>query len=322
MWIWLPDRAEGGDPAAIVARALQSGLSHIYVRTGSSRQGFNAGPFLDAVLPAAHAAGLRVYGWDFPELVDVGADVARAGQAMTYRTPTGHRIDGFVADIETQSEGTNLSAETAVGYSNGIRGVAGPSYPLIACVPRPSDRMIATYPYAAILGAYDAVAPMVYWLNRQPDSDVAAAVTWLAQFGKPVIPVGQAYDGAAEGGRPGPPTADEINRFLQAAEASGATGVSFWSWQHASPEIWQAIAGAGQFTIPADTPLNLAQIRAVQAELASLGYGPLTSGVWDAATASALQAFQMDIGAAPTGGLDPATVARLVGPLAPPIGVR
>jgi hypothetical protein len=320
MWIWMPERTESGDAPAIVARALATGLTHVYVRTGSSRQGFQGAAFLEALLPAAHAAGLRVYGWDFPYLDDVPGDVARAMAAITYRTAGGHRIDGFVPDIETGSEGTNLNAETALWYSNSLRAAAGPDYPLIVCVPAPTPRRIATFPYAAILPVYDAVAPMVYWLNRQPDTDVAAALAFLVPFGKPVLPVGQAYDGGPEGGRPGPPTADEIARFLGAAQAGGATAVSFWSWQHASPEIWATVAAAPQFVLPANTALDSHQITAVQTQLASQGYAAPVNAQWDAATLAALDAFQIDAGLVPVPVFDEATRAHLLGPSAPRIG--
>lgn len=320
MWIWLPDQAEGGDPNRIVQRAVDAGLTHVYVRTGSSRRGFEAAAFLEALLPVAHGAGLRVYGWDFPYLEDVAGDVERAMTAITFRTTTGHRIDGFVPDIETLSEGTNLSAETAGAYSQALRAAAGDDYPLVACVPHPSPQRIATFPYAAVIPHYDAVAPMSYWLNRQPETDAAQAVTWLSQFGKPVIPVGQAYDGGPEGGRPGPPPPDEIHRFLAAAERYGATGASFWSWQHATPEIWQAIATAPELMLPAETPLDAPQVHAVQTQLRSLGYWTPSTLTWDADTVRALTIFQIDRGLLPTGRLDAATRGDLVGPLAPPVG--
>ncbi len=323
MWIWLPERADGGDPAAIVARAQAVGLTHIYVRTGSSRQGFYAAPFLDAILPAAHAAGLRVYGWDFPYLEDVQTDINRSMQAILYRTPDGHRIDGFVPDIESQAEGTSLTTEAAVAYSTGLRNWVGAAYPLIICVPRPSEHAIAVFPYGAVLPFYDAVAPMVYWLNRQPDSDVVGAIQWLAQFGKPVIPVGQAYDGGPEGGRPGPPPPEEIQRFLAAAESAGATGASFWSWQHATPDIWAAIGAAPEIALPpAGEPLGLAEVVAVQSQLGSLGYPVPVSGSWDQPTVDALRGLQADLGAVPTGELDATARAALLGPLAPPVGAR
>jgi hypothetical protein len=245
MWIYEPDKTENGDPAAIVAKAKAVGLTHLYVRTGSSWDGFNGGPFLDKLLPVAHAAGLRVYGWDFPRLISPADDVARAKQAITHRTPGRQRIDGFAADIETQSEGTAISGPAATAYGQQLRAVVGASFPLIATVPRPSPAQ--NYPYAEVVASFDAIAPMVYWLNRQPDTDVTGALHDLAPYGKPVFPVGQAYDGKSEGGRPGVPTPDELLRFMRAGLAGGAQGVSFWSWQGADQRAWDTIAQADEF---------------------------------------------------------------------------
>ena len=88
---------------------------------------------------------------------------------------------------------------------------------------------------------------MVYWLNREPGGDVAMAMKYLAHFGKPLMPVGQAYDGGPEGGRPGVPPPAEILRFMQVAKQYGAVSVSFWSWQHANAPVWDAIKNAPQF---------------------------------------------------------------------------
>lgn len=246
MWTWKPELTEEGNAARIVRKAEETGLSHIYVRTGSSWQGFHGAEFLDHVLPRAHAAGIRVYGWDFPALHDLELDLARAQQAIDYRTPGGHRIDGFVPDIETPSEGTDLSGGRAGAYSRELRKRVGPDVVLIACVPNPTPHHLKVFPYDEVLEPYDAIAPMIYWLNRQPDTDVTRALDHLRQYGKPLLPVGQAYDGAPEGGRPGPPPPDEIERFISASRDGGAQAVSFWSWQHASPAIWQTLA---------DTPL-------------------------------------------------------------------
>jgi hypothetical protein len=319
MWIWQPDQVGGGDVQAMVARASAAGLTHIYVRTGSSVDGFYAQPFLDQILPAAHAAGLRVLGWDFPYLSDVGADVGRAVAAISYITPSGHRLDGFSPDIETGSEGVSLTAENAVAYGTALRAAVGAGYPLIATVPNPTDFMAPLYPYAEVTAPFDAIAPMVYWLNREPDTDVATAIDRLAPLGKPVLPIGQAYDGAAEGGRPGSPTPDELARFLATAEQHGATGVSFWSWQHATQETWDAIASAPQFTIPAGpvSTLDAAQVRSVQVLLTSLGFPTGATGAWDASSASALMRFQAATGLPATGELDAGTRATLLGPFAP-----
>jgi len=248
MWIWQPEKTEGNDAAAIVARADDVGLTHLYVRTGSSWDGFYAGGFLDRILPAAHAAGIRVYGWDFPRLISVGDDVTRAAAAVDYRTPSGHRLDGFAADIETPSEGTELSAEAASSYSEGLRRAVGPDLPIVAVVPRPSAWMATIgFPYEQIVANFDAVAPMVYWFNREPGTDVAGALADLRRYGKPVFPVGQAFDGGPEGGRPGVPPRAELLRFFEVSEDQGAKGVSFWSWQAADQEAFDSIKEAPQF---------------------------------------------------------------------------
>src|SRR5919199_995572 len=110
-----------GHPEASMAKAKAAGLSHLYVRTGSSWDGFYAAPFLDKLLPAAHAADLKVYGWDFPRLISWTDDVTRAKAAVDHRTPGKQRIDGFAADIETRSEGTLISAQAAADYGRALR---------------------------------------------------------------------------------------------------------------------------------------------------------------------------------------------------------
>lgn len=323
MWMWKPEASEGGNPEAVVIRAKAAGLTHLYVRTGSSKMGFYSQQYLNDLLPRAHAAGIRVFGWDFPYLFDVGADVARGMAAITHRTPGGHRIDGFAADIETRGEGVNLTPEGAAAYGTALRRSVGTGYPLIAVVPRPSAALI-TYPFRHVVATFDAVAPMVYWMKRDPGSDVAGAINALRVLGKPIIPVGQAYDGFGEGGNLGVPSRGEIQRFMSVAEDHGAIGVSFWSWQHASQEAWDAIRDAPQFTLPA-TPVGEkvgftpGQIRIYQALLTSLGFPAPVTGAWDERTANALRAYQEAARLPATGVVDHATLSVLLTPFAAPI---
>jgi hypothetical protein len=246
MFIYMPALTEGGDVGAIVERAKAVGLEDLWVRTGSSWDGFNAGAFLAQILPAAHAAGLRVYGWDFPRLIDIPDDVTRASRAIAFRARPGDQLDGFAADIETPSEGTHLSAAGATAYGDALRKAAGDAYPLIAVVPRPAPEQ-AGYPYAQVVGRFDAIAPMVYWLNRDPASAVAGALRDLKAFAKPVIPIGQAYDGGPEGGPPGVPPPAQLQRFIDVAFRSGAAGVSFWVWQTATAGVWDVIRATTLF---------------------------------------------------------------------------
>jgi hypothetical protein len=246
--MWQVPKTENGDTNAIVTRALAVGLTHIYVRTGSSWDGFYAADFLDQLLPVAHAAGIRVYGWDFPRLISVTDDVGRAVQAIRHHTSNGEHLDGFAADIETEDEGTHISPEAASAYGAMLRQTVGTTMPLIAVVPRPSEYRL-DFPYPQVVADFDAVAPMVYWLNREAGADVAGALNDLRPLGKPVFPVGQAYDGGPEGGRPGVPSRTELFRFMEVANDGGAAGVSFWSWQEADQQAWDSIRDAPQFKI-------------------------------------------------------------------------
>ncbi len=320
MWIWQPGRVEGGNPSAIVARAIGAGLNHLYVRTGSSVTGFSGGPFLDAILPAAHAAGIRIYGWDFPYLDDVANDAGRANAAIRYTTPTGHRIDGFAADIELRSMGVNITPETTSLYGSALRAAVGPGYPLIAVVPRPSPRL-AGYPYESITGSFDAIAPMVYWMQTDPAHAVNLAFDRLAPLGKPIIPIGQAYDGFAEGGPAGVPSPKAIHRFMETAMYRGAPSVSFWSWQHANDPAWLTIAGSPLFNLPIvpNDAFRGDQIRAYQVLLSSLGFGVPWTGAWGPESVAAVSAFQTASRIPVTGVIDAVTRQMLLQPVGPPL---
>ncbi len=128
MWFHMIEQAQA-TPEEIAAHARAVGLTHVYVRTGSSHMGFYAQDDLDRILPAAHAAGLEVVGWDFPYLDDPLEDAGRALEAISYTTPDGHRIDAFSADIETPSEGVNLGRKRVEQYVQALRYAAGPGYP-------------------------------------------------------------------------------------------------------------------------------------------------------------------------------------------------
>ena len=320
MWIWLAEQAEGGDPAAIVARAQSVGLTHLIVRTASLSEGFYAGPFLDRLLPLAHAANIRVYAWDFPYLDNVDADVARAVKAITYLTPDGHRVDGYVADIELKSMGVNVTPDTGKHFGVALRRAVGPNYPLIACVPRPNPAL-TEYPFADVVAAFDAIAPMVYWLHGDPGNHIAGALRDLAVYGKPVLPVGQAYDAGAEGGPPGVPPREELIRFMQAGDQLGAAGVSWWSWQHATQEAWDAIRDAAEFRLPVGDPVGYTagQVKAYQTLLHSLGFTTPIDGSWGERTGQAVREYQAAARLPVTGMIDEATRQLMLTPFAPPV---
>jgi hypothetical protein len=226
------------DVARLVARARAAGLRQIWVRTGGSIQGWYGDNFLPALLPAAHAAGLKVIAWDFPFLSDPLHDVRRAAKVLTGRFG-GERIDGFSPDIETISEGTFDTERRVRIYLSRVRRLAG-SMPVIATVLRPTPAMLASYPYRAEARYVDVFAPMVYWSCTEPGVATAQAIAPLARL-RPVHVIGQSFNMGSMGGRHGLPSGREIWRFLDVAKRHGAVGASLYLYEQTHRPQWRAL---------------------------------------------------------------------------------
>jgi hypothetical protein len=218
-------------------------------------------------------------------------------------------MDAFSADIETASEGVNLTAQGAAAYGRELRALVGPDYPLIATVPRPSPKR--WFPFPEATADFDAIAPMVYWMNRDPAADARQAVADLAHFGKPLMPIGQAYDGAPEGGPAGDPPASAITDFLKASMESGAVAVSFWVWHHATGEQWQAIEEARAWELR--HARDRAQDKFLQVLLNLHGHKLTPDGDFGPLSHVALAETQAVLGLHPTGTLDRRTADALLG---------
>jgi hypothetical protein len=241
MWIWQFDKIAHGDPYRIVRSALAHGLTHIYVRSGSSNSGLAGWRDVARILPVAHAHGLKVIAWDFPYLRAPGGDVHRAVWVLSHSVK-GQKVDGFAADLETRSEGTVLTRTRASRYARWLREAAPDAF-LILVPPRPNPYTVSFYPYDVLVPRFDAVAPMVYWGRRAPATVTEWAIRYLARFGKPVAPIGQSFDMGPEGGPKGAPRGIALVRFMNEARREGAIGVSFWSWQHTPARLWRTIRG-------------------------------------------------------------------------------
>ena len=238
MWLttWADSKVDVG---AVVAKAHAAGLRQLWVRTGGTPQGFYGHHVLDALLPAAHAAGIAVIAWDFPKLSDPVADAARAARTVT-SAYGGQRLDGFSPDIETINEGTFNAAPRIRVYLSRVRAAVG-NMPLVATVMRPTEYQLATYPYRAEAPYVDVFAPMVYWSCSEPGQLAAESLRPLAKL-RPVHLIGQSYDMADEGGRHGLPTGREIWRFLDVAKRSGAIGASLYLYTETRAPQWNALS--------------------------------------------------------------------------------
>lgn len=239
MWTYEWERTEGGSAAAVVTKAKAAGLTSIWVRTGSSKSGFYAAPELRTLLPLAHAAGIKVVAWDFPYLYDPVADASRAARTLAFSVGV-HRIDAFSPDIESPSEGTQLTRRRLRVYLALVQRAAG-ARPVVSTVPHTNDHWWKTYDYRTQVPYVDAFAVMAYWNCVEPGREVDRSIEKLAPLGRPLHFIGQAFDFGPYGGRRGDPTGREVWRFVDVAKRRGVLGASLYVWQHATAEQFRAL---------------------------------------------------------------------------------
>jgi hypothetical protein len=243
MWLHIYGRSEGGNSQAVVARAQRSGLSHLFVQTGSSKKGWIGTPVLKSLLPATKGTGIKVIAWDFPTLQNPRADALRMARAAKYRCAGCPIVAAVAPDVETAAEGTKISAATVRAYYITLRQNL-PSYiAILATVPWPSEKRTGRYPYAMTAAFSDALVPMAYWYNRSPMEVTGTSMRWLKRFHKPIMPVGQGYDGRLDAPylKRDPRPGSSVLAFLRTAKAGGAKAVSLWSWQTTGREQWMAL---------------------------------------------------------------------------------
>jgi hypothetical protein len=217
-------------------------------QVGTSRQGYWAGKELDALLAAAHGAGLRVIPWVYTWLSDLPADLDLAVRAARHVTPGGDSPDGIGVDIEE-----NLDEPAVRAFGQLLRASVGPGRLLVALTFQPQHPQGQRTPFGAIAESFDVVAPMSYWHLRDAPYSEGAAYAYVAESvrlirertGRPDLPVavlGQTFDWFTRNDiGAGNPTADELRGAMQGARDAGALGIGFFNWFSTTPEEWAAI---------------------------------------------------------------------------------
>jgi hypothetical protein len=243
MYVWRWQKA--GGVASVVERAKAAKINFLVVRASSQSQGVYLGDILNDLLPKAHAAGIKVVGYDPPRFEDVAADARRAVALINYRTPTGHGIDAFGADIEPAWN--LLTPQNAERYGFFIRDMIGARFPLVAIV-YPPNQVGSRVPYAQIAQHFDVLSPMSYWRAKTVDGKtfMAASVEQLKAYGKPVSAIGQAfaYSGHPQVALRAFPPKPEFDAAVASARSAGAIGMSFWVWETAEPWVFDSLRDA------------------------------------------------------------------------------
>lgn len=243
MWLHEFAKTEGGNAKRIVAVAQRTGLSTLYVQTGTSKKGWVGTPALSTLLRETRGTGISVVAWDFPNLTDPVGDAKRMAFAARYRCKGCATVAAVAPDIETAAEGTNIGSPQVRTYYQTLRRILPKSIAILATVPWPSELRLA-YPYAATAPYADAWIPMAYWYNRNPITVTRTSMKRLARYRLPIMPVGQGYDGRLDAPYlpVDPNPGSSVLAFLRTAKQNGAQAVSLWSWQTTGPQQWKSLA--------------------------------------------------------------------------------
>ena len=249
--VWLHEwrRSEEGHALEVVQRAERANVSHLYVQTGSSRKGWIGQEVLSQLLPATKGTDLKIIAWDFPKLDEPEKDARRLARAAFWHRDGVPMVAAVAPDIETAAEGTRATPERVRRYYAALRKALPQRTAILATVPWPSEKRTGSYPYAVTAPFADAFVPMAYWYNRSPTTVTATSMTWLARFGKPVMPVGQGFDGRLDAPylRADLSPRRSVEAFSFAARSRGAQSISLWSWQTTGAEQWAVLGEASRF---------------------------------------------------------------------------
>jgi hypothetical protein len=276
----------------------------VFVKSGDGTNYWTQ--FTPSLVSALKAAGLRVCGWQY-----VYGKSPEAEAAVAARAKTEAGADCFVIDAESEYEGRYSQAQT---YVNALRSAVGAGYP-IALAAFPYVDYHPSFPYSVFLGAGGAQfnVPQAYWkeIGGGVDAVVDHTYRFNRPYGRTIAPLGQTYDSA-------PPA--EIARFRQLAAAEGATGLSWWSWQHTSVAGWDAVGQPiGPLTsAPAPEFAELAKGKQgdlviwAQQHLKGAGQSLTVDGDFGSGTQQAVKSFQAASGLPVTGTIDTATWQALL----------
>jgi hypothetical protein len=298
MWIWYLSKSDEGDLAAIVARAKESGIGTLYIKSSDGTTYWSQ--FSSQMVAELHASGLKVCAWQYvyggsPLLeAEVGAKAVATG------------ADCLVIDAEGQYESRYASAQR---YLKALRAKVGRGYP-VGLASFPYVNYHPSFPYSVFLGPEGAQfnLPQMYWKDIGTTVAEVFANTYEQNliYLRAIFPLGQTFEN---------PSATALVNFRSLAAAYGAKGTSFWDWQETSSAGWIALDQPLNTALHVPTPeytsplLKLGakgdQVLWLQEHLATAIPSQPTTGIFEAQTKLDLEQFQAAHGLEQTGETQP-----------------
>ena len=200
-------------------------------------------PLLAAMLRRAHADGLRVVAWYYPQLVDPTRDAARLDATLAFRA-SGEHFDGLALDIESAQVPTIIARnQRLVALAQQLRAraatlpVGAIVYPAVLLDTVNPD-LWPDFPYQVLAPSVDVWLPETYWTLRSgpyrdafayTDQSIARLRADLHDPHAKVAPIG---------GEAGASTPNDLNEFALAAKKNGAIGRSIFDVTGTATSDW------------------------------------------------------------------------------------
>ena len=249
-WVDIWDTGVWQEPEAAVAEIAGRRVRTVYLETSNFSQNvaIRRPAAVARFLEAAHARGLEVVAWYLPGFVKPAKDVKRSLAAIRFRSPGGHRFDGFSLDIESHAvNSVELRTKRLLRVARDLRRAVGPDYRLGAIIPSPRGLELSPnawpgFPYAGLAQQFDVFVPMVYFTyrTRSPKRTRAYVKNSIAilrrETGNPNVRI-HVIGGVGHRMRPG-----QAEAFVDAVCGAGVLGASLYDFETTSSAKWSHLS--------------------------------------------------------------------------------
>jgi hypothetical protein len=267
-WIWQISAAMTNTGTTTVQGLVNflkaKGLKWVVVKAGEGNTGPGTGlyaQFNKDLVDRFRTAGIKIFGYHFVYggmVNSKGTVTTQAGEKTVSQSIMALNPDGLLIDAEGDWERNPNASALAEDYSKNFKT----RFPdkLLGYAPFAYPSLHRPFPYLAYSKWCDVVMPQMYWttISRagSPEKMVADVdAEWKVLYNsfaasgnasaiRPIVPIGQGYDVSSTKVVPGA----EITRFFNLlrndtdpASPFGYNGTGFWSVQHHSGDVWQAI---------------------------------------------------------------------------------
>jgi len=224
LWIWTAESILSGNPEAMIAVAKDLGIRGVFIK---SHDGTRVWSQFDRYAPMFKDAGFEVAAWGYV----YGRDPVGEARAALEAIDMGY---WYVVDAESEFERPGYDKAARI-FLETIRSWF-PNVPLGFTSFAIIDYH-RSFPWAVFAEYCDVAMPQVYWYTMGISVEEAWRLTksGYASLGKPIVPVGQAYDAVSY---------EDMVKFARIVREDGCSGISWWSWQHANDDQLRAIKEA------------------------------------------------------------------------------